>query len=33
MERGGAAAPDRDQRDEWKWSSSRLTDLATQIGC
>jgi 2-haloacid dehalogenase len=33
MERGGAAAPDRDQREEWDWSSDGLTDLATQIGC
>jgi 2-haloacid dehalogenase len=33
MERGGAAAPDRDQREEWDWSSDSLTDLATQIGC
>ena len=33
MERGGAAAPDRDQREEWDWSSDSLIDLATQIGC
>jgi len=33
MERGGAAAPDRDQREEWDWSSNSLIDLATQIGC
>lgn len=33
MERGGAAAPDRNQREEWDWSSDSLTDLATQIGC
>jgi len=33
MERGGAAAPDRDQREDWDWSSSSLTDLATQLGC
>ena len=33
MERGGAAAPDRDQREEWDWSSDSLIDLATQISC
>lgn len=33
MERGGAAAPDRDRREDWEWSSSGLTDLARQLGC
>lgn len=33
MERGGMAAPDRDQREDWDWSSSGLTDLAAQLGC
>lgn len=33
MERGGVAAPDRDQREDWDWSSSGLIDLATQLGC
>ena len=33
MERGGAAAPDRDQREEWEWRSASLIDLAMQLGC
>jgi 2-haloacid dehalogenase len=33
MERGGPPAPDRDQREEWNWSSDSLTDLAKQLGC
>ncbi|WP_246616660.1 hypothetical protein [Sphingomonas yunnanensis] len=33
MERGGPAASDRDQREEWNWSSDSLTDLAKQLGC
>ena len=33
MERGGAPAPDRDQREEWDWRSDSLVDLATQLGC
>jgi 2-haloacid dehalogenase len=33
MERGGAPAPDRDQRQDWDWQSDSLTDLAVQLGC
>ena len=33
MERGGAPATDRDQRQGWEWSADGLTDLATQLGC
>lgn len=33
MERGGAPAPDRDQRRDWDWQSDSLTDLAVQLGC
>lgn len=33
MECGGAAAPDRDQREEWEWQSGSLIDLAEQLGC
>lgn len=33
MERGGAPAPDRDQRQDWNWESNGLTDLAAQLGC
>lgn len=33
MERGGAAAPDRDQRENWEWRSDSLIDLAIQLGC
>lgn len=32
-ERGGAPAPDRDQRQDWDWQSDSLTDLAVQLGC
>jgi 2-haloacid dehalogenase len=33
MERGGAPAPDRDQRQDWDLQSDSLTDLAAQLGC
>ncbi|CAM3269858.1 (S)-2-haloacid dehalogenase [Sphingomonas antarctica] len=33
MEYGGAAAPDRDQHQEWEWRADSLTDLADQLGC
>ena len=33
MERGGAAALDRDQCEEWEWRSASLIDLAMQLGC
>ena len=33
MERGGAPAPDRDQREDWEWRSDSLIDLAMQLGC
>jgi 2-haloacid dehalogenase len=33
MERGGAAAPDRDQREDWDWQTNSLIDLAVQLGC
>ncbi len=33
MERGGAPAPDRDQRQDWEWKSDSIIDLATQLGC
>ena len=33
MERGGAPAPDRDQRQDWDWHSNSLIDLAARLGC
>lgn len=33
MERGGAAAPDREQREDWDWQTNSLIDLAVQLGC
>ena len=33
LERGGAPAPDRDQRQSWEWQANSLTDLADQLGC
>lgn len=32
LEYGGAPAPDRDQRQDWEWSVSSLTDLADALG-
>jgi len=33
MERGGAPAPDLDQRQEWDLQADSLTDLAARLGC
>lgn len=33
IERGGAPAPDRYQRQEWELRSDNLIDLAIQLGC
>jgi 2-haloacid dehalogenase len=32
MERGGMPAPDRDQREQWDWTTNSLIDLAEQLG-
>lgn len=32
MERGGMPAPDRDQREQWDWTTDSLIDLAEQLG-
>lgn len=33
MECGGAPTPDRDQRQNWEWQATSLTNLADQLNC